>query len=144
MFFHKKTWQYITKIRWSMWSYSSITIDGGGSSIWRLGRCWWHPGLSLRQLMVPLVAAELSGWRPSIFGDGIGSRYITMYMYACVIIFANIFHVNLSNKRLLNLNLKLPISTRIEHFLTNWIRFYPIWARWPGRSQLSNPSDLPF
>ena len=140
----QKTWQYITKIRWSMWSYSSITIDGGGSSIWRLGRCWWHPGLSLRQLMVPLVAAELSGWRPLIFGDGIGSRYITMYMYACVIIFANIFHVNLSNKRLLNLNLKSPISTRIEHFLTNWVRFYPIWARWPGRSQLSNPSDLPF
>ena len=76
----QNTLQYITKFRWSMWSYSSITFDDGGSSIWRLGCRWWHPGLSLRQLGMPPVAAGLSGWRPSIFGDGIGSRYITMHM----------------------------------------------------------------
>ena len=73
-------WQYNTTFRWSMWSYSSIIIDDGGSSIWRLGCRWWHPGLSLWQLMLPPVAAGLTGWRTSIFGDGIGSRYITMYM----------------------------------------------------------------
>ena len=79
----QNTWQYNTKFRWSMWSYSSIIIDDGGSSIWRLGCRWWHPGLSLWQLMLPPVAAGLTGWRPSIFGDGIGSRYITMYMCVC-------------------------------------------------------------
>ena len=79
-FLSKNKYQYITKFRWSMWSYSSITIDDGGSSIWRLGSHWWHPGLSLWLLMVPPVAAGLSGWRPSISGDGIGSRYIMIYM----------------------------------------------------------------
>ena len=45
-FLSQNTWQYITKFRWSMWSYSSITVaDDGGSSIWRLGCRWWHPGL---------------------------------------------------------------------------------------------------
>ena len=57
----QNTWQYNTKFRWSMWSYSSIIIDDGGSSIWRLGCRWWHPGLSLWQLMVPPVAAGLTG-----------------------------------------------------------------------------------
>ena len=66
----ENTWQYITMFRWSMWSYLSITIDDGGS-------------LSLRQLMVPPVTVGLSGWRPSIFGDGIGSWYITMYIGVC-------------------------------------------------------------
>ena len=56
-------WQYNTKFRWSMWSYSSIIIDDGGSSIWRLGCRWWHPGLSLWQLMLPPVVAGLTGWR---------------------------------------------------------------------------------
>ena len=87
----QNTWQYNTKFRWSMWSYSSIIIDDGGSSIWRLGYRWWHPGLSLWQLMVPPVAAGLTGWRPSIFGDGIGSRYITMYM--CVSLYLEMYSI---------------------------------------------------
>ena len=45
-------------------------------------------------------------------------RYrLTIYhdVYMCVIIFANIFHVNLLNKRLLNLNLT-------NDYIGNWIR----------------------
>ena len=77
----QNTWQSITKFRWSISSYSSITIDDHRSSIWRLGCRWWHPGLSLWQLMVPPVIAELSGCRRSIFGDCTGSRYITTDLY---------------------------------------------------------------
>ena len=72
----QNTWQSITKCMWSIWSYSSITIDGGGSSIWRLGCRWWPAGLSLWQLMMPPMTLEQSDWRPSIFGDCMRSRYI--------------------------------------------------------------------
>ena len=57
----QNTWQYITKFKWSMWSYSSITIDDGGSSIWWLRCRWRHPGLSLWQLIVPPVHRWLWG-----------------------------------------------------------------------------------
>ena len=40
----------------------------GGSSFWRLGRRRWHHEFSEWQLMVPPVAAGLSGWRPVVFG----------------------------------------------------------------------------
>ena len=79
----QNTWQSITKFRWCIWSYPSITIDDGGLSIWRLGCRWWHPWLSLWQLMVPLVTEGMSGWRPSISGDSIGSRCITTDLCVC-------------------------------------------------------------
>ena len=40
----------------------------GVSSIWRLGRRWWHNEFSEWQLMVPPVATVLSGWWPFVFG----------------------------------------------------------------------------
>ena len=46
-FLPQNTGQSITKFRWSIWSYSSLTIDDGGSSIWRLDCRWWHRVLSL-------------------------------------------------------------------------------------------------
>ena len=83
-----------------------MTVDGRFGGFTAVGAPWVVIMTTHGATGTP-VAVGLSGWRPSVFGDGVGSRYITMYMCVCVIIFANVFHVNLSNKRLLNLNLNL-------------------------------------
>ena len=61
----------------------------------------------------------LRGWRVDDlrFSVSVWVHDISRCICVCVIIFANVFHVNLSNKRLLNLNLGIFISS----FLTKYI-----------------------
>ena len=79
-----------------------VILFDGGSSNWRLGCRWWHPGLSLWQLR---------GCRVDDLRFSVTVLAYDISRCVCVILFANEFHVNLSNKRLLNLNLNL-ISMR--------------------------------
>ena len=78
---------------------------GGRSPIWRLLSSQVVPSVVIMTAGVTPVTAELSGWRPSIFGDVVDSPYITADLHVCVIVlfilFANVFYVYLSNKRFL-------------------------------------------
>ena len=85
---------------------------GGRSPIWRPLLSQVAPWVVLWQLGVPPVTTELSGWRPSVFGDVVDSPYITTDLHVCVwlycaILFANVFYAYLSNKQFLTLTLTL-------------------------------------
>ena len=74
----------------------------------------------------------LRGWRVDDlrFSVTVWVHDISRCICVCVIIFANVFHVNLSNKRLLNLNLNLIRMIINVLFLNESSTFRLSWTYW--------------
>ena len=62
---------------------------GGRSPIWRIFLLQVAPWVVIMTPGVPPLTAELSVWRPPIFGDVVDSPYITTDLHVCVIVLCN-------------------------------------------------------
>ena len=94
-----------------------LCTESGGLPFRRLCRGWWRRGLSLWQLTVPPVAAELSDWVPFVSRCTDAHDVDAFFCHTCVKCYLKFISF-----------IESTISTNFDHFVV----LYTIINKWQG------------